>query len=348
MAELYLRPCGHLAERLRGLIPAQHLKDEMIDMTAADSLTRFPPVSMTLLDTDPKAFSAALGKSFREYGFAAISDHGLDKALVDRAYTLSEAFFALPTEVKEQYFIEGQGGARGYTPFGKEIAKDAKHVDLKEFWHVGRDLPAGHPYESVMPPNVIPSEIDGWKATIHGLYAAFDAMGVKVLRAIAVDLGLEETFFDDAVRDGNSVMRLLHYPPVKSDPGGSIRAEAHGDINAITLLLGAEEPGLQVMTREGEWVDMNPPPNCLVVNMGDMLARSTNGVLPSTQHRVINPAGARTEHSRYSMPFFMHYRPDYLIETLPGCSGPDNPDQNEPILANDFLDQRLREIGLLK
>ncbi len=318
-------------------------------MSDTAALTRFPPVSMSLLDTDPAGFAKALGKSFREYGFAAISDHGLDQDLIDKAYELSAAFFALPEEVKQSYFIEGGGGARGYTPFGKEIAKDAQHVDLKEFWHVGRDLPAGHAYEDAMPPNVVPAEIEGWKEIVHGLYHAFDAMGVKILRAIALDLGLEETFFDDAVRDGNSVMRLLHYPPVQGDTGGSIRAEAHGDINAITLLLGAEEPGLQVMTREGEWVDMNPPAGCLVVNMGDMLARSTNNVLPSTQHRVINPAGARTGHSRYSMPFFMHYRPDYLIETLPGCADENNPDQYpQPILANDYLIQRLREIGLLK
>lgn len=317
-------------------------------MSATDSLTRFPPVSMRLLNSDPQAFASALGKSFREYGFAAISDHGLDAALIDDAYRLSAEFFALPVETKQKYFIAGQGGARGYTPFGQEIAKDAQHVDLKEFWHVGRDLPAGHKYENDMPPNIVPDEVAGWRETIHGLFDAFDAMGVKILRAIALDLGLDETFFDDAVRDGNSVMRLLHYPPVQGDTGGSIRAEAHGDINVITLLLGAEEPGLQVMTRTGEWVDMNPPPNCLVVNMGDMLARSTNDVLPSTQHRVINPAGARTGHSRYSMPFFMHYRPDYLIETLPGCAGPENPDKYEPIRANDFLLQRLRDIGLLK
>lgn len=318
-------------------------------MTAADSLTRFPPVSMSMLKTDPDGFAKALGASFREYGFAAISDHGLDAALIDKAYALSADFFALPVETKRKYFVDGQGGARGYTPFGQEIAKDAKHVDLKEFWHVGRDLPAGHEYEADMPRNFIPLEIEGWTETVHGLFHAFDALGVQILRAIARDLAIEETYFDDAVRDGNSVMRLLHYPPVDGDTGGSIRAEAHGDINVITLLLGAEEPGLQVKTREGEWVDMNPPENCLVVNMGDMLARSTNDVLPSTQHRVINPAGARTGHSRYSMPFFMHYRPDYLIETLPGCSGPDNPDKYpEPMRANDFLLQRLRDIGLLK
>ena len=317
-------------------------------MSDQDALTRFPPVSMTLLETDKDGFARELGKSFREYGFAAISDHGLDDALIAKAYEKAAAFFALPEAVKMKYFIEGGGGARGYTPFGKEIAKGASHVDLKEFWHVGRDLPAGHKYEADMAPNVVPAEVEDWHSVVHGLYNAFDAMGAEILRAIALDLGLEETFFDDTVKDGNSVMRLLHYPPVTGDPGGSIRAEAHGDINTITLLLGAEEPGLQVKTRDGEWVDMNPPPGCLVVNMGDMLARSTNDVLPSTQHRVINPAGARTGHSRYSMPFFLHYRPDYMIETLPGCAGPDNPDKYpEPIRANDYLNQRLREIGLL-
>ena len=200
----------------------------------------------------------------------------------------------------------------------------------------------------MMPPNVVPAEIPDWKETVHGLYGAFDRLGLKVLQAIAIDLGLDENFFEDTVKDGNSVMRLLHYPPQAEETGGSIRAEAHGDINTITLLLGAEEPGLQVLTREGEWIDMNPPAGCLAVNMGDMLARSTNGVLPSTVHRVINPEGERRSHSRYSMPFFLHYRPDYLIETLPGCSGPDNPDKYpEPITAHDFLVQRLHEIGLM-
>jgi isopenicillin N synthase-like dioxygenase len=317
-------------------------------MPANDILSRFAPVSMARQASDPQGFAAELGRSFREFGFAAISDHGLDPARIDRSYAKAAQFFALPAAVKQQYFIPGGGGARGYTPFGKEIAKDAKHVDLKEFWHVGRDLPKGHKYEADMAPNLVPAEIEGWTDTVHGLYQDFDALGRRVLSAIALDLGLTADFFDDTVKDGNSVMRLLHYPPVAGDPGGSIRAEAHGDINTITLLLGAEEPGLQVKARSGEWIDMNPPPGCLVVNMGDMLARSTNDVLPSTQHRVINPVGARTGHSRYSMPFFLHYRPDYMIETLPGCASAAHPDKYpEPMRANDFLNQRLREIGLL-
>jgi isopenicillin N synthase-like dioxygenase len=318
-------------------------------MTASDSLSRFEPVSMKLQASDPIAFARQLGLSFREFGFAAISDHGLDQNLIDQTVKLGAEFFALPTDVKNSYFRTDLHGARGYTPFGTEIAKGASHVDLKEFWHVGRDLPNGHPYADLMAGNLIPSEIEGWKETVHGLYAAFDALGAKVLSAIAIDLGLNKDFFVDTVRGGNSVMRLLHYPPTEGDTSQSIRAEAHEDINTITLLLGAEERGLQVKTRTGEWIDMNPPAGCLAVNMGDMLARSTNDVLPSTTHRVINPEGARRGKSRYSMPFFLHYRPDYMIKTLPGCVSADNPDKYpEPISAHDYLMERLREIGLLK
>jgi isopenicillin N synthase-like dioxygenase len=308
----------------------------------------FQPVSMRLLETDKPAFARELGRSFREYGFAAIADHGLDPELIKQAYACAEAFFALPVEAKLKY-AGVEGGARGYTPYKTEIAKGAEHVDLKEFWHVGRDLPEGHPYAEYMAANLTPEEVENWVEVVHGLYAAFDALGREVLTAIALDLGLEENFFDDTVKDGNSVLRLLHYPPQESDTGGSIRAEAHGDINTITLLLGAEEPGLQVLRRDGEWIDMNPPPNCLVVNMGDMLARSTNDLLPSTQHRVINPVGARRDKSRYSLPFFLHYRPDYLIETLTGCASEEKPDKYpEPITAHEYLNERLREIGLLK
>jgi isopenicillin N synthase-like dioxygenase len=318
-------------------------------MTASDTLSRFEPVSMKLQTSDPTEFARKLGLSFREFGFAAISDHGLDQDLIDQTVKLGAEFFALPTETKNSYFRKDLHGARGYTPFGTEIAKGASHVDLKEFWHVGRDLPEGHPYSDLMADNLIPSEIAGWKETVHGLYAAFDALGARVLSAIAIDLGLDKDFFVDPVRDGNSVMRLLHYPPTEGNTSESIRAEAHEDINTITLLLGAEERGLQVKTRTGEWIDMNPPAGCLAVNMGDMLARTTNDVLPSTTHRVINPEGARRGKSRYSMPFFLHYRPDYMIKTLPGCISADNPDKYpEPISSHDYLMERLREIGLLK
>ncbi|MCW5725641.1 MAG: isopenicillin N synthase family oxygenase [Maricaulaceae bacterium] len=305
------------------------------------------PVSLTLNAHDPQAFANALGRSFREYGFAVVADHGLDQAVIDRAIACARAFFALPEDVKRRYFIPGGGGQRGYTPFGVETAKDAAYKDLKEFWHVGRELAGDHPYRRWMPANLTPAEVEGWDAA-YALYEALDGLGHVLLAAIARHLDLPEDYFEDSVRDGNSVLRLLHYPPQDNVPEGSIRAAAHEDINTITLLLGAEEAGLQVKHRDGRWIDINPPPGCLVVNIGDMLQRASNHVLPSTTHRVVNPAPERARHSRYSTPFFLHYRPDFLIETIPGCAGPDNPDRYpQPITAQDYLMQRLREIKLV-
>ena len=289
-----------------------------------------------------------LGKSFEEYGFAVIRDHGIPQDLIDRAEALSKQFFALPSETKQAYKIEGGGGARGYTPFGVETAKDAKVHDLKEFWHVGRELPAGHPLAQYMAPNVWPDEVPGFREIFTELYAAFEKAGARVLEAIALHLGLPREWFARTVEDGNSVMRLLHYPPLRgSEAEGAIRAAAHGDINTITLLLGAEEAGLELLTRSGEWKAVAPPPGALVVNIGDMLDRLTNHRLPSTQHRVMNPTGAAAYRARYSMPFFLHFRPDFVIETLPQCIDPAKPDDHpEPISSHEFLQQRLREIKL--
>ena len=292
--------------------------------------------------------SDELGRSFAEYGFAVIRDHGIPADLITRAEQMTKQFFALPDERKRAYHVEGGGGARGYTPFGKEIAKDAKVHDLKEFWHVGRDLPEGHELSAFMAPNVWPSEVAGFRETFEQLYAAFEEAGGRVLQAIALHLDLPQHFFDSTVEHGNSVMRLLHYPPLGPDaPAGAIRAAAHGDINTITLLLGAEEAGLELLTRQGEWLAIAPAEGALVVNIGDMLERLTNGRLRSTKHRVVNPRGEAAQRARYSMPFFLHFRPDYLIETLPSCIDPDRPDDHPaPITAHDFLAQRLREIGL--
>ena len=315
--------------------------------SAAALLPGIEPVSMSRYDRDFADFSEALGASFRRYGFAVIADHGLDQQVVDEALERTKAFFALPEEVKRRYHIPGGGGARGYTPFGIETAKDATHFDLKEFWHVGRELPEGHPFRAVMPDNVWPEEIEDFRARLLALYDALDAMGGKVLRAIARDLGLEDDFFEPTVENGNSVLRLLHYPPVPKDAGG-VRAGAHEDINTITLLLGAEEAGLEVLDRGGRWLPINPPPGALVVNIGDMLQRLTNHVLPSTSHRVVNPAPERRGFARYSTPFFLHFAPDYVIETLPSCITPENPNRYpEPISSHDFLLQRLREIKLI-
>ncbi|MDZ4307290.1 isopenicillin N synthase family dioxygenase [Allopontixanthobacter sp.] len=289
-----------------------------------------------------------LGRSFAEFGFGVVRDHGISPDLIARAEELSKQFFALPDDVKRAYKIEGGGGARGYTPFGTEKAKDAKVHDLKEFWHVGRDLPADHPLAEYMAPNIWPSEVPGFRETFEELYAAFDKAGDTVLRAIALHLGLAEDFFAATVADGNSVMRLLHYPPLAaSEAEGAIRAAAHGDINTITLLLGAEEAGLELLTKQGKWLAVSPPEGALAVNIGDMLDRLTNGKLRSTTHRVVNPKGEAAHRARYSMPFFLHFRPDYIIETLPGCI--DNESAGEaspPISSHEFLLQRLREINL--
>jgi isopenicillin N synthase-like dioxygenase len=289
-----------------------------------------------------------LGRSFGEYGFAVVRDHGIPQDLIDEAERVSKAFFALPDAVKRAYKIAGGGGARGYTPFGTEKAKDAKIFDLKEFWHVGRDLPAGHPLAEFMAPNVWPTEVEGFREAMSALFTAFEAAGGRVLEAIALHLGRPRDFFAASVEDGNSVMRLLHYPPLGDGaPEGAIRAAGHEDINTITLLLGAEEAGLELLTKQGEWVAVDTPPGALVINVGDMLQRQTNGRLRSTTHRVVNPRGDAAKRARYSMPFFLHFRPDFLIEALPECvdewaaTAP-----LPPITAHDFLMQRLREINL--
>jgi isopenicillin N synthase-like dioxygenase len=289
-----------------------------------------------------------LGNSFAEYGFAIVRDHGIPADLIARAEAKSRAFFALPEAVKMQYHLKGKGGARGYTPFGIERAKDAAVHDLKEFWHVGRTLPPGDPLEPFMPPNVWPEEVDGFRDTFETLFGEFEKCGLRILSAIALHLGLSEHYFDPTVEDGNSVMRLLHYPPVAAEAEGRIRAAAHEDINTITLLLGAEEAGLELLARDGRWLPVSPPEGALAVNIGDMLQRLTNGRLRSTTHRVINPVGERARHARYSMPFFLHFRPDFLIEPLEQCVDETRRDEVEsPITAHDYLMERLREINLV-
>ncbi|MDY7097413.1 MAG: 2-oxoglutarate and iron-dependent oxygenase domain-containing protein [Pseudomonadota bacterium] len=289
-----------------------------------------------------------LGRSFAENGFAVVRDHGIPQDLIDKADALSKAFFDLPEEAKRAYAIAGGGGARGYTPFGTEKAKDAEIFDLKEFWHVGRTLPEGHPLAEFMAPNLWPEEVAGFRETFDALYSAFETAGGRVLEAIALHLGLDRGFFAPTVEDGNSVMRLLHYPPLPEDaPEGAIRAAAHGDINTITLLLGAEEAGLELLTKNGDWHPVAAEEGALVINVGDMLERLTAGKLVSTTHRVVNPSGEAARRSRYSMPFFLHFRPDYMIDPLPACVAEMGEDKaKESISSHDFLMQRLREINL--
>lgn len=288
-------------------------------------------------------FAQAIGQSFRSFGFAVVCDHGIDPALIAEAWGLTAALFARPEAEKRQWFDPVLAGARGYTPFGREIAKDAERHDLKEFWHVGRE---GGEVDG-LPPNVWPRDWPRFREVFTELYTSFDRAGLRILSRIALHLGLAEDWFESVAAGGNSVLRLLHYPPVQSAPDGAIRAGAHEDINLITLLLGAEEAGLELLASDGTWLAIDPPPGALVINIGDMLQRLTNHVLPSTTHRVRNPVSARAGFSRYSMPFFLHPRSEFLIRTLPSCVTADRPDRYaEPITAGDYLAERLREIGL--
>ncbi|MCB1636128.1 MAG: isopenicillin N synthase family oxygenase [Xanthomonadales bacterium] len=294
------------------------------------------------------AFVAELGAAYRQFGFVGIRNHGLDPALIDQAYRVFQAFFALPEEIKRRYHLAGKGGARGYTGFKIETAKDSDHPDLKEFWHIGRELPAGHPYAEEMPDNLWPTEVEGFRQYGYGLYEALDGLGRVMLQAIALHLGLRQDWFDDKVNHGNSILRPIHYPPIGDPETPSVRAGQHEDINLITLLIGSSAEGLQLLRRDGSWLPVTTQGDAIVCNIGDMLQRLTNHVLPSTTHRVVNPVGEKARQPRYSIPFFLHPNPDFVIETLPGCISADNPNRySESITAQGYLQERLREIRLI-
>ena len=308
------------------------------------------PISLPAHGTDDSAFTKALMTSFMETGFAVIADHGLDQSKIDAAYNVSRDFFALPVETKQKYYDPNGGGQRGYTPFGTENAKGFAAIDLKEFWHTGRELPPGHKYRSIMPDTPSVPEVAAFDDATLSIFNAFDALGRRLLQSVASGLGLERDWFADKVGEGNSILRLLHYPAqTEQPPEGSVRAAAHEDINVITLLLGADEAGLQVRPRGVEdWISVHAPKGTMVINVGDMLQRLTNGVLQSTTHRVVNPAPERAKFGRFSMPFFLHFEPEVEIRSLPSCVTAANPDKFEPITANEYLLERLREIGLIK
>lgn len=308
---------------------------------------RIPTLDIRRFDTDRDAFVAELGQAYREWGFAGIRGHGIPQSDIDAAYGAFKAFFALPEETKMKYHVAGGGGARGYTPFGVETAKGSKHFDLKEFWHIGREIPDDSKYRADMPPNLWPEEVPEFREHGYGLYQTLDALGSRVLSALALHIGLAEDFFADKTNFGNSILRPIHYPPITADDIPNVRAGAHGDINLITLLVGASAAGLEVQSHEGEWVPFTSDADTIVVNIGDMLERLTNHVYPSTIHRVVNPPGEEARKPRYSVPFFLHPNPDFLIDVLPSCITADNPSRYpEPITAQGFLEERLKEIKL--
>lgn len=306
-----------------------------------------PTLDIRRYDNDRDAFVHDIGAAYCEYGFCGISGHGISAQLVDRAYLAFKAFFALPDEVKKRYQVPGAAGARGYTGFMVETAKDSKHPDLKEFWHIGREIPRDSNYAKVMPENLWPIEIAEFRAAGYALYTALDQLGVRVLRALALHINLPEKYFDDKIDFGNSILRPIHYPPITAPDVPNVRAGAHEDINFITLLVGASAAGLELLTREGEWLPITTQGDTIVVNIGDMLQRLTNHMYPSTTHRVVNPPGDAARSPRFSVPFFLHPNPDFLIDVLPNCITSENPNRYPaPITANDYLMERLREIKL--
>lgn len=288
------------------------------------------------------SLAQALGQSLREYGFVSVVGHGVSRALRDRAYDAARAFFALPEHDKRAYHLLGRGGERGYTPFRVETAKDQIDPDLKEFWHVGREHTA-----AALPENLWPTQVPDFKDSMLALYAALDGLGNSLLSLIATYLGLSSDWFVAKTSHGNSILRPLHYPALSRDFRG-VRSAAHEDINLITMLIGSGEPGLELLRPDGRYLPIETPDDQIVVNVGDMLQRLTNHVLPSTTHRVVNPPAPWSTRSRYSMPFFLHFNPEFTIATLPSCIDESRPNRYpEPITANAYLMQRLREIGLL-
>ncbi|HET8555538.1 MAG TPA: 2-oxoglutarate and iron-dependent oxygenase domain-containing protein [Rhodanobacteraceae bacterium] len=307
-----------------------------------------PTLDIRRFDTDRDAFVAELGAAYREFGFCCISHHGLSRDLIDKAYDVFQQFFALPVDTKMKYHQPGMGGARGYTPFKVETAKDSEFPDLKEFWHIGRDLPPDSKYAADMAPNIWPEEVAGFKQNSLALYQALDALGARLLRALALHIELPEDYFEDKIQFGNSILRPIHYPPIEQGDIPNVRAGAHEDINFITLLVGASAAGLEVLTRDGEWLPITTEGDAIVVNIGDMLQRLTNRVYPSTTHRVVNPPGEGARKPRYSVPFFLHPNPDVVLDPLPQCISDDNPRHYEGTLtAHEYLQQRLREIRLI-
>jgi len=298
--------------------------------------------------TKKQKFVNEIGKAYEDIGFVALKGHFLDETLVENLYKEVKSFFDLPVETKQAYEIPGIGGQRGYVSFGKESAKGKKEGDLKEFWHFGQYVDDNEKLKAEYPENVIVEELPEFNKVGKETYQMLEKTAKYVLRALALYLGLDEMYFDNYIHNGNSILRPIHYPPITQEPDEAVRAAAHGDINLITLLMGAQGRGLQVQNHEGEWIDAIAQDDELMINVGDMLSRHTNNKLKSTIHRVINPPKELWGTSRYSIPFFMHPISDMKLDVLEECVDENNPKAFEDITAGEFLTERLIELGLIK
>ncbi|WP_336514781.1 isopenicillin N synthase family dioxygenase [Pollutibacter soli] len=295
-----------------------------------------------------KAFSEELGKAYEEVGFVAVKNHGISEDLIRRLYENVQIFFSLPLEKKKKYEIPGLAGQRGYTSFGREHAKGSQAPDLKEFFQYGQTVAGDSEFAEEYPDNVDVNEVEDFNASFFESYRAFEKSGSALLQAISIYLGLNEDYFAAPIEEGNSILRAIHYPPITAEPASAIRAEQHEDINLITLLVGASAEGLQILTKQNEWVPVTALPGQIVVNVGDMLQRLTNNKLRSTTHRVVNPPRDLWHTSRFSIPFFLHPKSGMSLACLESCIDENHPKAYPDCTAGEYLDERLREIGLKK
>jgi isopenicillin N synthase-like dioxygenase len=293
-------------------------------------------------------FIQEIGTAYEEIGFVALQGHFLSNNLSDDLYHNVKAFFDLPEKVKQSYEVEGIGGQRGFTSFGKESAKGKKEGDLKEFWHFGQEVVGNDKLKAEYPKNLLVKEVPNFNKTGMEAYKMLEKTAIYVLRALALYIGLDELYFDKFVINGNSILRPIYYPPIVGEPKGAVRAAAHGDINLITLLMGASAAGLEVQNKKGEWIAVTSLPDQLVINVGDMLERLTNNKLKSTIHRVVNPPKEDWDKPRYSIPFFTHPISEMSLNCLPECVSEANPKAYENTTAGEFLNERLKELGLIK
>lgn len=297
---------------------------------------------------EKQQFVQSLGHAYETIGFAAIHGHEIPGDLIDGLYEESKSFFSLPVDIKRKYARPEANNQRGFVSMGVEHAKNSEAADLKEFWQVGQPNPPKMHDPKHFPSNEEVAECPKFQSTAVSAFEALEGLGQTMLRAIALHLNVAENYFESWVAGGNSILRAIHYPPITHEPQSAVRAGQHEDINLITLLVGASASGLEVLRHDNQWVPVTALPEHIVVNVGDMLQRLTNHKLKSTTHRVVNPPKSEWGSPRFSMPFFCHPQPEMRLDAMPHLVNSGEEPVEGPISAGDYLDERLKEIGLAK